>query len=460
MYFWLPTISIHSLVVVLSVLAYILTTRAERERRRPPSIAIAWVLGMIALPYLVLPMYLMFGRRKLPRRRLRRQAARSFAGHWAQDLIESFGLPASSPASIHMHRDGEESAAALFSTIAGATSRLDVCTYILGDDAFGRETMQRLIERARSGVEVRLLLDGVGAIQLPKSCFDTLRSGGVETAIFSPLFARRTQGPRNLRNHRKMVIADAARLWAGGRNLAAEYFTEVDGAPPWRDLTFDLHGAVAAAAAAQFECDWVAAGGKATSLCISDAPFAPPPSGSEAAAEAQFLPSGPDQSEDTVHALLIDACFHARDRMLAVTPYFVPDVILETAMRLAARRGVKIDLCIPASSNHKLADFARNRALRALSQAGVNIHLLPYMSHAKGVVFDRALALSGSANLDSRSLLLNYECAVVFYGRAEIDWLAGWIEDLIPNTAPFDSRAPTLMRDLCEGLLLTVAYQL
>ena len=256
-----------------------------------------------------------------------------------------------------------------------------------------------------------------------------------------------------------MVIADAARLWAGGRNLAAEYFTAVDGTPPWRDLTFDLQGPVAAAAAAQFECDWVAAGGKATSLCLTEAAMAPP-SDSGCAGEAQFLPSGPDQSEDTVHALLIDACFHARDRMLAVTPYFVPDVILETAMRLAARRGVKIDLCIPASSNHKLADFARNRALRALSQAGVNIHLLSYMSHAKAVVFDRTLALSGSVNLDSRSLLLNYECAVVFYGRAEIDWLAGWIEGLFPDTAPFEYRVPSLLRDLCEGLLLTVAYQL
>ena len=151
MYFWLPTISIHSLVVVVSVLAYILTTRAERERRRPPSIAIAWVLGMIALPYLVLPMYLLFGRRKLPRKKLRRSGARSFAGHWAQDLIESFGLPASSAASTQMHRDGGESAAALFSTIAGAISRLDVCTYILGDDAFGRETMQRMIEKAQGG---------------------------------------------------------------------------------------------------------------------------------------------------------------------------------------------------------------------------------------------------------------------------------------------------------------------
>jgi cardiolipin synthase A/B len=307
-------------------------------------------------------------------------------------------------------------------------------------------------------VEVRLLLDGVGAIQLPKACFSALQRGGVETATFSPLFARKTQGPRNLRNHRKMVIADGARLWAGGRNLAAEYFSGVAGAPPWLDLTFDLQGPVAAAAAVQFESDWVAAGGKPASAGIDTADAAVP--AGSALGEAQFLPSGPDQSEDTVHSLLIDACFHARERMLAVTPYFVPDVALETAMRLAARRGVQIDLCIPASSNHRLADFARNRALRSLSQAGVNVHLLPYMSHAKAVVFDHSLGLAGSVNLDSRSLLLNYECAVVFYGRAEINWLTSWMEALIPNTALFDYRRPSLLRDLCEGLLLTVAYQL
>ena len=458
---WLPTVSLHSLVVVVSVLAYILTTRAQRERR-PPSIAIAWVLGMIALPYLVLPMYLMFGRRKLPRKNLPRSDARSFAGHWAQDLIESFGLPGSSPAAIDMHQDGRDSADALFSVMSSAVSRLDICTYILGDDAFGREAMQRMIERARCGVDVRLLLDGVGAIQLPRACFKSLELGGVETAIFSSLFARRTQGPRNLRNHRKMVIADGAHLWAGGRNLAAEYFLGLAGAPAWRDLTFDLRGPVAEAAAAQFELDWVAAGGKpasADATAVAAAVIAGTASQS-AASEAQFLPSGPDQSEDTVHALLIDGCFQARDRMLAVTPYFVPDVSLETAMRLAARRGVRVDLVIPARSNHRLADFARSRALRSLSQAGVNVHLMPYMSHAKAVVFDHSLALSGSVNLDSRSLLLNYECAVVFYGRAEIDWLAQWIDAQIPETVPFDCRPPGLLRDLCEGLLLTVAYQL
>jgi cardiolipin synthase len=469
---WFPRITLHSLVVVISVLTYVLTTRVEHERR-PPSIAIAWVLGMIAVPYFALPMYILFGRRKLPRKVLRSPTVRPHGRHWAEDLIVSFGLAPSAPASVHLHQNGEESAAALFAAMSSASLRLDISTYILGDDPFGRDAMRRMIERARSGVQVRLLIDGVGAIQLPRSCFRQLKTAGVETAIFSPLLARKTQGPRNLRNHRKMVIADGALLWAGGRNIAAEYFTGVNGAKPWGDLTFDLQGHVAAAAAAQFEADWVAAGGAAagsrddsraaatagTAAGVAAAHIvasAPPSAGGR----AQFLPSGPDQAEDTVHALLIDACFHVRERMLAVTPYFVPDESLETAMRLAARRGVQIDLCIPAVSNHRLADFARNRALRALSSAGVRIHLLPSMNHAKAVVFDESLALSGSVNLDSRSLLLNYECALVFYGAREIDWLANWIQALIPGAQPFDCRPPGLVRDLGEGLLLTVAYQL
>jgi cardiolipin synthase len=474
---WFPRVTLHSLVVAISVLVYVLTTRVERERR-PPSIAIAWVLGMIAVPYLALPTYLLFGRRKLPRKVLQWSGIGSHCMHWAEDLIESFGLAPSAPSSVRLHPDGSESAAALFATMSSAIDRLDICTYILGNDTFGREAMQRMIERARSGVQVRLLIDGVGAAQLPHSSLRHLNVAGIQTAIFSPLFARKTQGPRNLRNHRKMVIADGARLWAGGRNIAAEYFTGLKGAPPWRDLSFDLQGPVAAAAAYQFEADWVAAGGRPAAHAAAAGVAAPglvapgvvapgitapgvltsvpQPAGGR----AQFLPSGPDQAEDTVHALLIDACFHARERMLAVTPYFVPDVSLETAMRLAARRGVNIDLVLPVVSNHRLADFVRNRALRSLSAAGVRIHLLPYMNHAKAVVFDESLAISGSVNLDSRSLLLNYECAVVFYGEREIDWLANWIQALIPEAQPFDARAPGLWRDIGEGLLLTVAYQL
>jgi cardiolipin synthase len=449
---WFPKVTAHSLVIVVSVLTYVLTTRAERERR-PPAIAIAWVLGMVAFPYLVFPMYLMFGRRKLPRRTSRWSGRRSYAQHWAEDLIESFGLPPAAPSRAAFHRDGAESHAGLVSILQGANRRLDICTYILGDDSLGREVTDLMIAGAARGVRVRFLIDGVGALQLPRARLRELRNAGVETAIFSPLLARKTPGPRNLRNHRKLAVADGERLWAGGRNFAAEYFMGDSGITPWLDLSFELAGPTAASAALQFEADWKAAGGQAAEIL----PMPAPP---YADGLSQFLPSGPDQMEDTVHALLIDACFQATQRMLAVTPYFVPDVSLETAMRLAARRGVKIDLCIPAKSNHILADFVRNRSLRALSDAGVSIHLLPRMNHAKAVVFDEGIALCGSCNLDSRSLLLNYESMVVFYDAREIEWLAGWIRALIPSAEAFDNRPPELWRDICEGLLLTVAYQL
>jgi cardiolipin synthase len=449
---WFPRLTVHSLAIVVSVLTYVLTTRVGGERR-PPSIAIAWVLGLIAIPYVALPMYVIFGRRKLQRKVSPWSGVRSHGKHWAEDLIESFGLPGSAASQVRMHQDAVQSRAAMFEIMTSARDRLDVCTYILGNDAFGREATDRMIESARRGARVRLLIDGVGAIQVRRSCFKRLHAGGVETATFSPLLARKTQGPRNLRDHRKLVIADATRLWAGGRNLAAEYFIGRKGEPPWRDLSFDLEGQTAHSAACQFESDWIASGGKPaaqTAACSVE----------YSGGRTQFLPSGPDQIEDTVHAVLIDACFQVKERVLAVTPYFLPDASLEAAMRLAARRGVRIDLCIPAVSNHRLADFARNRSLRALGDAGVCVHLLPDMVHAKGVVFDSSLALSGSVNLDSRSLLLNYESAVVFYGAREIDWLADWIQALIPDSQPFNCRAPALWRDICEGLLLTVAYQL
>jgi cardiolipin synthase A/B len=449
---WFPRITAHSLVIVLSLLTYVLTTRAEHERR-PPATAIGWVLGMIALPYAALPMYLLFGRRKLPRRFFPCLSAPSPAQHWAEGLIESFGLPGAAPSRVRMHQNGEQARSALFETTRRANRRLDICTYILGRDAFGEEVTQALLACVERGVRVRFLIDGVGAIWLPRSWFKRMRAAGAEIAVFSPLLARRTQGPRNLRNHRKWVVADGDLLWSGGRNLAAEYFCGAPGVVPWADLSFDLEGSVAASAANQFESDWTAAGGKPAARAAVTA-------GEDAAGRAQFLPSGPDQTEDTVRSLLIDACYHATERMLAVTPYFVPDASLETAIRLAARRGVKIDLCIPAKSNHRLADFVRNRALRALSSAGVSIHLLRGMNHAKAVVFDRSLALCGSPNLDSRSLLLNYESAVVFYDKTHIEWLATWIHDLIPEARPFENQPPGLWRDLAEGLMLTVAYQL
>ncbi len=454
---WLPSLTLHSLAIVVSLLTYILTTRSARERR-PPSIAISWVLGMIALPYVVLPLYLMFGRRKLRRRSATRLADNAPAEHWAEELIDSFGLPAASAAQVRWHQDGTAARQALFETFERARHRLDVCTFILTDDPFGREVSDGLIARVRAGVRVRLMIDGVGALRLPRARLHALRRAGVEDDMsLTPQQRLEDEAARTgLRNHRKLVVADGACLWAGGRNFAIEYFTGGAGEAPWRDLSFDLEGPVAAAAGRQFEADWCASGGSpAESLRSSDRAGTL----ADRSSRAQFLPSGPDQSEDTVHSLLIAACFRARQRVLAVTPYLLPDAALTAAIRLAARRGVRIDICLPRSSNHVLADFARGRTLRTLAEAGVHFHLLQSMNHAKAMVFDSTLAISGSVNLDSRSLL-NYESAFVFYSAADIKWLSEWMSALIAEAKPFVNRAPGLWRDLAEGLLLTVGYQL
>lgn len=452
---WLPSVSQHLLFSVGAVLVYVLTTRARREQRAP-SAAIAWVMGLALVPYLMLPMYLVFGQRKLrPAGRLHSAAQATVLppSHWAMELVESFGLPPAFACSVRLHENGSEARSALWETIDRARERLLVCSFIIGCDELGRELVQRLAARARQGVQVRVMLDGFGALQVPRSHFDVLHGAGGHITVFRPLFRLRGDGPRNLRNHRKFVIADDCWLWSGGRNLAAEYFLGRPQQAAWIDLSFDLHGGVAAAAAHQFEQDW------ASARRVSPRPVALPAEAPHGAL-AQFLPSGPDQVEDTANALLIDAAFRARRRILAVTPYFIPDNGLRDALRLAARRGVEITILMPLRSNHRLADFVRARAMRDLARAGVRFRLLPVMVHAKAVVVDDTLALCGSINLDARSLLLNHEASVMFYGEHEIAWLAGWIERTAAPGHDYVPDDPGMARDLAEGLLLTVAFQL
>ncbi|MFL6577745.1 MAG: phospholipase D-like domain-containing protein, partial [Povalibacter sp.] len=357
-------------------------------------------------------------------------------------------------AAVHLHRDGMQAREALWEIIDVAGESLDVCTFVIGNDAIGAEAVQRMAERANAGVKVRLLLDGFGAVTFSREFMRRLRTAGVDVAVFRPFFSLRRLGPRNLRNHRKFVIADGQWLWSGGRNLAAEYFVDTKHGPAWLDLSFDLQGPIAAEAARQFELDWSEATRRKA------AQPAPQARSVEQGVQVQLLPSGPDQAEDTAQSLLVDACYRARRRILAVTPYFVPDDSLRAALRLAARRGVRVTIVLPAISNHRLADFVRSRAMRDLAMAGVEFRLLPNMVHAKCLVLDEVLAMSGSINLDLRSLHLNHEASVVFYGAKEIEWFAQWINEIVPQGATYAAKPPSLARDIAEGLLLTVAFQM
>lgn len=449
---WLPTPSQHFLVSAIALLVYILTSRALVQRRAPTS-AIAWVLGLALVPYVMLPLYVLFGQRKL------KPVALPYAGvvvegpHWAAELIESFGLAPPSACKVHLHADGGQARDALFKLIDDARQTIDISTFIIGNDAFGRDVVAHLARRAREGVQVRLLLDGFFAILVPRRYKRELKAAGAKVAVFRPFFSLRRLGPRNLRNHRKLVVVDDRFLWCGGRNLAAEYFLGDRQGTLWPDLSFDLEGPVAVAAGRQFDLDW-----NITHLRMPIRERTPV--AVEGGELAQFLPSGPDQVEDTAQSLLIDGCYRARRRLLIVTPYFVPDDSLRAAMRLAARRGVKVTIAIPRRSNHLLADFVRSRPMRDLAAAGVEFRLLPRMVHAKAVVIDETLALCGSINLDLRSLLLNHEAAVVFYGRESIDWLADWISATAEQGELYRAQPPGLLRDIAEGVLLTVAFQL
>jgi cardiolipin synthase A/B len=454
-------VTLHSAAVLLGLVIYAAASRGDRQRRHP-SAAIAWVISLALLPYVALPIYFLFGTRKAPRkphapRTVSAPLDQSPAGR-IQALAINLGLgPPTSCDNLNLHEDGAAALARLREIALGARNTLDVGTFLLGSDSFGHEIMQLLAQRAAQGVKVRLLVDGVGLYVGGWPSLKRLKRAGVEVTLFVPPWASSLPGRINLRNHRKVVIADGKLLWMGGRNLAAEYFGGRSGhSQPWIDLTFDAGGGIAADAQAQFQADWEFA--RHQTPAANTAP--PRDNGASAAKMAQLIPSGPDQSEDTLQALLVDACFSAQHRILAVTPYFVPDPTLLMALTLAAKRGVKVDLILPSRSNHRLADIARPPAIRDMVASGASVWLVPRMVHAKAIVIDDVLALAGSANLDERSLFLNYELMVAFYAGADIRRFADWIENVRATGSPVKATRVGMMHALAEGLLRLLVFQL
>lgn len=456
-------LSLHGLVTLVAVLIYVVASHV-RPQRRHPAAAIAWMLFILLVPYLALPAFLAFGSRKLPRPRAAAATVPAVAGdhdRWAIETIVSLGQPG--PAAyrdLQIHRDGAAAHAALLATIDAATRSLDLSTFLLGRDAFGEALLDRLCERARSGLRVRLLVDGLGHWMAGRPKLARLAAAGGELTLFVTPWRSPLKGRSNLRNHRKLLVADAgldaARLWCGGRNFAAEYFEGRDGAPAWHDLSFDLRGPLVQQAAALFDSDWAFSNRLPPPAAAATAglPAAPARDG------AQLVASGPDQVDDTLYALLVTAAYRARSRLLLATPYFVPEPALLMALCLAARRGVVVDLLLPARSNHRLSDWARSRALRTLAQAGGRVWLAPGMLHAKLAVVDDTLALAGSANLDSRSLFLNYELMIAFGDRADVQRFADWFAVERAPARPYAAQAPGLVRDVAEGMLLWAAFQL
>ena len=331
-------LSLHLATLLGGVLMVLLSADILRARR-PPSATWGWLLFMLTLPWLAIPLYLSFGTRKLmPAARHLKTAngiiAESVQVSAVQRVLACNNIPPAQGGNrTRFHANGEDALNALLSVIASSQYRLDISIFLLANDVAGQRILREMLDAARRGVEVRLLLDGVGSFLFSRRRLRELRATGIHVAWFIPLLHRPFRGRTNLRNHRKIAIADGRLAWLGGRNMANEYFSNDR---YWVDLSFELEGPSVSQLAAVFAADWQFA----TRDQLPDS-IAAEPAGD---GYVQVVTSGPDTPGEPLHDLLLTALFQARKRVLAVTPYFVPDESLQRALCLAAMRGVRVTL--------------------------------------------------------------------------------------------------------------------
>jgi cardiolipin synthase len=285
--------------------------------------------------------------------------------------------------------------------------------YIFSPDTTGAALRDALVERARAGVSVRLLLDAVGSSHCPNRFFTPLREAGGEVAWFHPMRLRRIwKRPwLNLRSHRKIVVIDGRVAFTGGINITDDENERVrDDA--YRDLHLRLCGDVVRPLQTVFVEDWAYATGNRDFISSVAAVMPTPEAGS---VRTQVLASGPDSPWESIHRLHIGAIHAARQRVWLVTPYFVPGGPALMALTSAALIGLDVRLLVPRMSDSRLVTYAARSYFDELMAAGVKVYEYgPRMLHTKALLVDDDLAIIGSANFDARSFRLNFEVSVLF----------------------------------------------
>ncbi len=437
-------------VWVLGMSAYILL------ERRPPLATLAWIISMATLPFLGLPVYYFLGPRRLERKRRRRVVVRTskrsqgrsgrdnpratveLLGHTGMRLSAvAIGTEQSAPLPCQTLRildKGSEANDAIVAAIQAARHHVHLEYYIFTDGVVGHRIRAALIERARAGVQVRLLLDGLGTSRLRKF-LQPLVDAGVSVARFGP---RMRPGFVNFRTHRKIVVCDGNVGITGGMNIDDHHDESVVGAgKAWRDTQVLLKGDAVVPLALAFLEDWQ----YATDIVLDGDEYLPPQTG-EGQHRVQICASGPDAHPQSIHAVYFTAITNARYRVWISTPYFVPDEPMQAALIAAALRGVDVRVLLPASGDHPMVDAAARSYFPEFLKAGVKIFAYgPPALHAKTIVVDRDAALIGTANLDNRSLRLNFEVLAICYGHGPADILAALFEADLQHSREITSDA-------------------
>jgi cardiolipin synthase len=394
-------------------------------QKRAPAATLGWVLGLAALPYVGFVVYYVFGPQRIKRQRIRRARTRvglpDADGVIASaDSIElgklaqaTTGLPETTAIVVRLLVDGNATYDALLADVRQAKHHIHLEYYIYAADVTGAALRDALVERARAGVAVRLLLDAVGSAKCPRRFFTPLLDAGGELAWFHPMrFGRIWKRPwLNLRSHRKIVVIDGRVGYTGGINITDEENERVR-SDAYRDLHVRLEGDAVRSLQLVFVEDWAYATG--TRDFISSVAKAMPPA-QAGPIHAQVLTSGPDSPWEAIHRLHVGAIHSARERVWLVTPYFVPGPEAMMALTSAALGGLDVRLLVPRISDSRLVTLAARSYFDDLMAAGVKVYEYgPRMLHTKALLADDDVVIIGSANFDARSFRLNFEVSVLF----------------------------------------------
>ncbi len=405
--------------------------------KRNVGAAISWMGIAWLSPFVGGLLYLIFGVNRVKRRakRLRRERGHLFVVEETPPSAADAdpltpleyavgrltGVAAEPGNSVRMLRNGEETYAAMLEAIDAAEKSVGLCTYIFRGDPAGDKFVDALARACRRGVQVRVLIDGVGSGYFWSDGYARLRKAGVPAERFLHSYFPWRMPFLNLRNHRKVLVVDGRVGFAGGINIGDENLLSTRPAHPVRDTHFRFDGPVVEQLTETFADDWLFT---TEEKLLNDDWF---PSIAEAGAlTARVVTSGPDEDMEQIEFVTLHAISCARQSIRVVTPYFLPPDVLTTALGLAAMRGLAVDIVVPEHSNHVVLDWARRVPLRTLLEAGCRVWLLPPpFDHSKLMTIDDAWSMIGSANWDTRSFRLNFELNVEIQGE---DFARGIVE--------------------------------
>lgn len=331
--------------------------------------------------------------------------------------------------------DGVEAYPAMLEAIDAAERSITLLSFIFDADRVGERFAEALGKAVERGVEVRVLIDDMGARYSVPPLAGHLRRVDVRVAHFMPaLFPWRTRF-MNLRNHRKIMVVDGRIAFTGGMNIRAEFWPESPDDHRAKDLHFRVEGPVVCEIQEAFAEDWTFTTGERLEGKLWFPTLEPVGS-----SMARGISDGPDIDFENVQLMLMGALSVARSSVRIITPYFLPDERLLSALNICAMRGVHVEIIIPGKSNHKLVQWACNAQLDQMVERGVRVFASPEpFDHSKLMLVDACWVFFGSANWDPRSLQLNFEFNVEAYAPG----VAARLEELFRNRREA-SRAVTL----------------